>query len=73
MPFIHNYNGAMRVLSSIEKGTCNGSCKSSWIRNFRYALKTKTNPLKLTKVERKNLTKKIKQASKRTLKIKNKK
>ena len=47
MPFIGTYNGAMQVLSSIGKGTCKGECKSSWIRNFKYALKTKTNPLKL--------------------------
>ena len=65
MPFIHTYNGAMNQLKSIEKGTCMGRCKTSWIRNFRYALKTKTNPLKLTSVQRKTLKAKIEAVSKR--------
>jgi hypothetical protein len=65
MPFIGSYNGAMRVLNSIGKGTCAGDCKSGWLRNFRYALKTKTNPLKLTSGERKTMTQKIKEVSKR--------
>lgn len=63
MPFIHSYNGAMAVLSSIGTGKCAKRCKTSWIRNFKYALKTKSNPLKLTKTERKNLTMKIKSLS----------
>ena len=67
MPFIRNYNGAMQILSSIGKGTCNKTCKKIWIRNIKYALKTKTNPLKLTKKERKNLTEKLKMVSKKTL------
>ena len=65
MPFISNYNGAMKILSEMGTGTCKGSCKSSWTRNIRYALKTKTNPLKLTKKERKNLTEKLKMVSKK--------
>jgi hypothetical protein len=63
MPFISSYNGAMEILSQIGTGTCKGSCKSSWIRNLKYALKTKTNPLKLNKKQRKNLTEKIKSVS----------
>ena len=63
MPFISSYNGAMKLLSGIGNGTCKGTCKSSWIRNFKYALKTKTNPLKLNKQQRKNLTEKIKSVS----------
>lgn len=63
MPFIHNYNAAMQILGSIGKGTCKGKCKSIWIRNLKYALKTKSNPLSLNKQERKNLTKKIKEVS----------
>jgi len=59
MPFIRNYNGAMKILSEIGTGTCKGTCKSIWIRNIKYALKTKTNPLGLTKTQRKNLTKKL--------------
>ena len=65
MPFIHSYNGAMQQLSSIGNGKCTGKCKSSWIRNFKYALKTKSNPLQLNKTQRKALTKKIKEVSKR--------
>ena len=63
MPFIGTYNGAMKVLSGIGNGTCNGSCKSTWIRNFKYALKTKTNPLGLTTQQRKTMTEKIKSVS----------
>ena len=67
MPFIRNYNGAMKLLSEIGTGKCKGQCKSSWIRNFNYALKTKTNALKLTQKERKNMTKKIKEVSGRNV------
>jgi hypothetical protein len=63
MAFITTYKGAMRLLNSIGTGKCAGTCKKSWIRNFKYALKTKTNPLKLTAKERKNLTKRIKEVS----------
>lgn len=65
MPFIGSYNGAMQILNKIGTGTCNGTCKSTWIRNLKYALKTKTNPLGLTKEQRKNITEKIKSMSKR--------
>lgn len=63
MPFIKSYNGAMQILSSIGNGNCKGSCKTIWIRNIKYALKTKTNPLRLTKTQRKNMTEKIKSFS----------
>jgi len=63
MPFINNYNGAIKILSEIGTGKCKGTCKSVWIRNIKYALKTKTNPLKLTNQERKNMTQKIKSVS----------
>jgi len=53
MPFIRNYKEAMNVLKSIETGKCAKRCRSSWMRNFRYALKTKSNPLKLTASEKK--------------------
>jgi hypothetical protein len=65
MPFIHTYNGAMQILSEIGTGTCKGKCKSVWIRNLKYALKTKTNPLGLSKQQRANMTKKIKTVSKK--------
>lgn len=63
MPFIGSYNGAMKLLAEIERGTCEGKCKSIWIRNFKYALKVKSNPLKLTTQQRKIMTKKIKSVS----------
>lgn len=70
MPFIHSFNGAMKQLSSIGNGKCNGTCKSIWIRNLKYALKTKTNPLKLTKKQRTLLSKQIKLVSGRNAKNK---
>jgi len=63
MPFISNYNGATQILSEIGTGKCKGNCKSIWVRNLRYALKTKTNPLKLTLKQRKILTTKLKDVS----------
>jgi len=63
MPFISNYNGAMQILSGIGNGTCKKRCKSVWIRNLKYALKTKTNPLGLNKQQRKNITEKMKSVS----------
>ena len=63
MPFISNYNGAMKILTDIGNRTCKGTCKSTWIRNLKYALKTKTNPLALNKTQRKNMTEKLKSVS----------
>ena len=63
MVFIKNYNSAMKILSEIGTGTCKGTCKTVWIQNLKYALKTKTNPLGLNKQERKNITEKIKNVS----------
>ena len=63
MPFIHSYNEAMKILSEIGNGNCKKTCKTSWIRNFRYALKTKTNPLGLNEKQRKNMTEKLKNVS----------
>jgi hypothetical protein len=63
MPFIHNYNGAMKILSSIGNGKCKTTCKTSWIRNLKYALTTKTNPLGLNKTQRKHMVDKIKSVS----------
>ena len=65
MPFIQSYNGAKQLLQSIENGKCKGQCKSSWIRNLKYALKTKSNPLGLTAEERRTLNSTIKRLSKR--------
>ena len=78
MPFIHNYNEAIKVFDDIENGNCNSKCKTIWVRTFKYALKTKTNPLQLTSSQRKKLIAKIQNVSKKsnpkkntTLKYKN--
>lgn len=68
MPFIGSYNGAMKLLAEIGTGTCKGKCKSIWIRNFKYVLKSKSNPLKLTTQQRKIMTKKLKSVSGRNAK-----
>jgi hypothetical protein len=52
MVFIHNFNAASQILSSIGNGKCVNTCKSGWVRNIKYALKTETNPLNLTKRQR---------------------
>ena len=65
MPFIRNYNEGMKILSQIGTGTCKGSCKTMWIRNLKYALKTNTNPLGLTKSQRKTMAEKIRSVSKK--------
>ena len=59
MPSVTSYSKAMSVLSEIGNGKCADKCKSDSIRKFRYALKTKTNPLKLTRYTRRKLTQKI--------------
>lgn len=65
MGFVSNYNGAMQILSEIGTGTCKGNCKSVWIRNLKYSLKTKTNPLKLTTTQRRKMTEKLGSVSKK--------
>ncbi len=55
MPFIGTYKGAMQMLGWIESGKCKAGCRSGWLRNFKYALKTPTNPLKLTATQRKTM------------------
>lgn len=65
MPFVGSYSKAMSILSEIGNGKCMGKCKSVWIRNFKYALKTKSNPLKLTRYTRRKLTQKIALVSKK--------
>jgi len=63
MPFITNYNGAMKILREIENGTCKLRCKTVWMRNLRYALKTQKNPLGLNKKQHKNISEKLKNVS----------
>ena len=59
MPFIGTYKGAMQMLGWIESGRCKAGCRSGWLRNFKYALKTPTNPLKLTAAQRKTMKARI--------------
>lgn len=42
---------------------CPGECRSIWMRNIKYALKTETTPLKLTKTEREKMIKMIEKIS----------
>lgn len=63
MPFISSYNEAMEILSAIGDGKCKGTCRTTWMRNLKYALKTKTNPLGLNKKQRKNMTEKLQSLS----------
>ena len=62
MPFV-NKIGAFKLLREIENGKCSGKCRSIWLRNIKYALKTKTNPLNLTTIERQLMKKQIKNIS----------
>jgi hypothetical protein len=62
MPFVDK-KGAMKLLKEIENGKCAGECRSIWMRNIKYALKTETNPLKLTKTEREKFLKMIEKIS----------
>ena len=59
MPFIGTYNGAMQMLGWMETGRCKAGCRSGWLRNFKYALKTPTNPLKLTAAQKKTMKARI--------------
>jgi hypothetical protein len=58
--FVRTYNGAMKILASIGNGNCDTRCKSTWIRNLKYALKSRKNPLGLNIQQRKGLTEKVK-------------
>jgi hypothetical protein len=52
MPFI-NKRQAFKLLDDMIQGkqNCIGDCRQVWLRNIGYALKTATNPLKLTPSE----------------------
>ena len=49
MSFIHSFGSAKMVIRSIKKGTCAGKCRSIWLKTIKYAIKSNTNPLKLSK------------------------
>ena len=56
MPFI-NKKQAFKLLDDMLKGkqSCIGDCRQVWLRNIGHALKTHTNPLKLTPSEHKQM------------------
>ena len=58
MPFI-NKKQAFELIDDIQSGKCAGSCRQTWMRNLKYALKTDTNPLHLTAAERKKMTRRL--------------
>ena len=58
MPFITKKQ-AFALLDGMQTGSCTGDCRTVWLRNIQYALKTDTNPLKLTAAERKRMTAKV--------------
>jgi hypothetical protein len=68
MAFIHSFGGAKMVLRSIKKGTCAGKCRSGWLKNIKYAIKSPTNPLKLSKEQKKELNNMIKDLSGKRIK-----
>ncbi len=59
MVFIGTYKEADAILNQIEKGTCEGRCRQVWRQHIRLAIAKKTNPLKLTKKQKKDLSKKL--------------
>lgn len=63
MGFVHSFGGAKMILKSIKSGSCVGRCRSGWLKNIKYALKTSSNPLKLTTNQRKELKEMIKEIS----------
>jgi hypothetical protein len=56
MPFI-NKKQAFKLLEDMLKGkqNCVKECRQIWLRNIGYALKTDTNPLKLSTAEHKQM------------------
>jgi hypothetical protein len=63
MGFIHSFGAAKQLLQGMKKGTCHGRCRTGWLRNIKYAMKTKSNPLKLTSEQKKELKAMIKDIS----------
>jgi hypothetical protein len=50
---------AKRMLKRIGTGSCAGKCRSIWLREIRYALKSKTNSLNLNAKEKKEFKTKL--------------
>jgi hypothetical protein len=60
MGFIRK-GGAFQLLNAMMTGKCAGKCRSVWLRNIQYALKAKSNPLKLTAAEKQRMTAKVRE------------
>jgi len=60
MVFIGSYKEADMLLNQMENGTCAGRCRQVWRQHIRLALTKKTNPLKLTNLQKQALSKKLK-------------
>ncbi len=60
MVFIGTYKEADAILKDIQNGFCEGRCRQIWRQHIKNAIRKKTNPLKLTSIQKKNLTKKLK-------------
>lgn len=56
MPFIHTYNSAVKIIQSYIKGNTG----KEWFPIIKRAIKNKKNPLNLTSVQKKKLTKMLK-------------
>ena len=52
---------AFQLLDDMESGKCVERCRTVWIGHIRHALKSKTNPLKLTATEKKRMTRRFKE------------
>lgn len=60
MPFIGKRE-AFSLLTQMEKEECVDRCRKVWLHHIQYALKSKTNPLKLTASEKKKMTRRVKE------------
>jgi hypothetical protein len=60
MVFIGTYKEADTLLNQMANGICVDRCRQVWRQHIRLALTKKTNPLKLTKAQKKALSKKLK-------------
>ena len=51
--------GSKRMLHRIITGNCSGKCRTIWLAQIKRALKSKTNPLKLTEKEKQDFEKQL--------------
>ena len=61
MVFIGTYKEAAKLVKDMETGACAGRCRQVWRHHIKYALNSKTNPLKLTASQKKDLRKKLRE------------